>query len=144
LAIELSWPLVHVATSPHDLYGTQWHAFWRDWTGFQQTTMNMLSKPQLTRSTNLHHGYQQGLKGTMPTTPQGSQGSSRGCKIDPKTIEKQAQRKNLMKSFGNAALLSQYGNTFAESIDRFQHQQGYNGPQSQVLMKKYKSHCCIP
>jgi hypothetical protein len=24
------------------------------------------------------------------------------------------------------------------------YQQGYNGPQSQVLMKKYKSHCCIP
>jgi hypothetical protein len=119
LANELSWPLVRVATSPHDWYCTQWHAFLRSWTGFQQTTINTLSKPQSTRSTNLHHGYQQGLKGTMPTTPQGSQGSSRGCKIDPKTIENQVQRKNLMKSFGNAAFLTQYRNTFAELIDRF-------------------------
>jgi hypothetical protein len=56
----------------------------------------------------------------MPTKPQGSQGSSRGCKIDPKTIENQVQRKNLMKLFGNAAFLTQYGNTFAKLIDRFQ------------------------
>jgi hypothetical protein len=33
---------------------------------------------------------------------------------------KTKQRKNSMKLFGNAALLTQYGNTFAEWIDRFQ------------------------
>jgi hypothetical protein len=89
--------------------------------------------------------YQQGLKGKTPTAPQGSQGSSRGCKVDPKTIENQAQREKFDEVVWKCCPLDTIRKYFCQINQNISaYQQGYKGPQSQVLMKKYKSHCCIP